>query len=663
MSNVDESNFFDEALTGKWALRALEAAGAGVWRWDIQRNQFWGDKQIAHFLGLGNGFVSGEAARFFRMVHPADRKNVRKKLAQLLSQPGLHELHLRIHRQDGRLRYLCVRSHVPDSQEHLNNIVVGMAWDETETQRREREHRAVVAISEALRQLATEKRVVARAFEQIRDVLDTPHALIAVSEEGEEERVFVQEACGRWVGLVGKDSSYEEGILGEVMRTRSVFVSEDAAAHPRCLRPEVLKGLRGFLAVPITSGQALLGVLALGRPEPYDENDVAVAEALSEVLGIALARIRHERDLARRMRELSILHDIDLAISSSPDLRVVLEETLSRVIGYLGVDAVAVHIIDKTRNIVECKGAHGFRTAHIWHARPRPGEGLLGSIAASRSPVFLNGAEEIFRRCKRHKMLEEEKFAAYAGFPLCVKHEVVGVLEFFNRTPLRFTVAWTRFAELVAGQIAVALANAELYLDLQRVHSELLCAYEATIEGWARAVELRDVYTERHSLRVTDHAIELATFVGYSSDAIVILRRGALLHDIGKLGVPDAILKKPGPLTEEEWAIMREHPRLAVELLRPIKFLEPSLDIPAYHHERWDGTGYPFGLRGEEIPHAARLFAIVDVYDALTSDRPYRKAWSERDALDYIAMQGGKLFDPEAVEAFLKLMKTAREGH
>jgi HD-GYP domain-containing protein (c-di-GMP phosphodiesterase class II) len=144
----------------------------------------------------------------------------------------------------------------------------------------------------------------------------------------------------------------------------------------------------------------------------------------------------------------------------------------------------------------------------------------------------------------------------------------------------------------------------------------------------------------------------------FSDEQLNNLRRGALLHDVGKMGVPDKILQKPGPLTENEWKIMRKHPLYAFDMLQPIEYLKPSLCIPHYHHEKFDGTGYPYGLKGEQIPLPARIFAIIDVWDALNSDRPYRKAWSKEKALNYIRNQAGKHFDPVVVEKFLLLLES-----
>lgn len=193
--------------------------------------------------------------------------------------------------------------------------------------------------------------------------------------------------------------------------------------------------------------------------------------------------------------------------------------------------------------------------------------------------------------------------------------------------------------------------------NIETAHEQLLSAYDATIEGWSRAMDLRDKETEGHTLRVTDLAVKLARNMGINEGELMFIRRGALLHDIGKLGVPDAILHKTGSLNDDEWKVMRQHPQLAHDMLYPIEYLRPALDIPYCHHEKFDGTGYPRQLKGEKIPLSARIFAIVDVWDALTSDRPYRPAWDKKETMDYINDQSGKHFDPKVVEAFNIMMK------
>jgi putative two-component system response regulator len=223
------------------------------------------------------------------------------------------------------------------------------------------------------------------------------------------------------------------------------------------------------------------------------------------------------------------------------------------------------------------------------------------------------------------------------------------------------TKPYDRF-ELRARLIGITRLNryrklVEERANIEQAHLELLSAYDATIEGWSRAMDLRDKETEGHTQRVTTLSEKLAILAGVNESELTFVRRGALLHDIGKLGIPDSILLKTDKLTDEEWEIMRRHPQYAYDMIHPIEYLRPAIDIPYCHHEKWDGTGYPRGLKGEEIPLSARIFAIVDVWDALTSDRPYRPAWDKERTLKYINEKSGTHFDPRVVELFNKLVK------
>jgi putative nucleotidyltransferase with HDIG domain len=198
--------------------------------------------------------------------------------------------------------------------------------------------------------------------------------------------------------------------------------------------------------------------------------------------------------------------------------------------------------------------------------------------------------------------------------------------------------------------------------SIKQRERDLLQAYDTTIEGWSRALDLRDRETEGHTLRVTEMTVKLARMAGMSEEEVIQIRRGALLHDIGKMGVPDNILLKPDKLTEEEWVTMRKHPSFAFELLLPIAYLRPALDIPYCHHEKWDGSGYPRGLKAKQIPLAARLFAVVDVWDALHSNRPYREGWSKERVIEHIKSLSGTHFEPKVVELFLNMINEDDKG-
>jgi PAS domain S-box-containing protein/putative nucleotidyltransferase with HDIG domain len=192
--------------------------------------------------------------------------------------------------------------------------------------------------------------------------------------------------------------------------------------------------------------------------------------------------------------------------------------------------------------------------------------------------------------------------------------------------------------------------------QLQRAHTDLQEAYDKTIEGWVLALDLRDRETEGHTQRVTAKTEELARALGFNEEEITHIRRGALLHDMGKMGIPDEILQKPGPLTDDEWVIMRRHPEMAYQMLSQIKYLKEAITIPYYHHERWNGSGYPHKLKGEDIPLQARMFAVVDVWDALSSDRPYRKKMPHKEVVDYLQKESGHLFDPQVIEKFIPMI-------
>jgi putative nucleotidyltransferase with HDIG domain len=284
------------------------------------------------------------------------------------------------------------------------------------------------------------------------------------------------------------------------------------------------------------------------------------------------------------------------------------------------------------------------------------GEGIAGLAALEHRSINIPDLRDPASGFRRVPLFEREGFIAYAAVPLMAKGHITGVLEVLHRSPLVLDTEWLNFLEALAAQAAIAIDNATLFKDLQRSAIELTVAYDATLEGWARALDLRNRATERHTERVAEMTMRLARSMGISEQELVHIRRGALLHDIGKIAIPDSILLKPGPLTDEEWALIYKHPQDAFDMLQPIAYLRPALDIPYAHHEKWDGTGYPRSLKGEQIPLAARIFAVADVWDAMTDEmRPYRKPMSKEEIREHIRGLAGSHLDPKVVEAFLKM--------
>ncbi len=317
----------------------------------------------------------------------------------------------------------------------------------------------------------------------------------------------------------------------------------------------------------------------------------------------------------------------------------------------LDVDLIAILLFNSPLLTLETALVIGAQTSELSKAQIYLGETLIGRAALERRTLAFPDPNATIPQTDKWAHIEQLQIC-YA-VPLIAKGNIVGVLFLGNRLATQPDQEWFDFLETLAGQAAMAIESLKSFEDLQKSNFELALAYNRTIEGWSHALDLRDRETKDHTARVTEMTMLLAKKAGMTETEILHVKHGALLHDIGKMGIPDAILLKDDHLTNKEWDIMHKHPVFAYEMLYPIEYLRPALDIPYCHHEKWDGTGYPRGLKGEDIPLAARLFAVVDVWDALCSDRTYRKGWPVEKVLEYIRSQSGTHFDPQAVELFL----------
>jgi putative nucleotidyltransferase with HDIG domain len=348
------------------------------------------------------------------------------------------------------------------------------------------------------------------------------------------------------------------------------------------------------------------------------------------------------------------LRVIDQAINTSLDLKVTLNVILKQSKELLRCDALMVLLSKSQTMLLEPVANIGFQPKEIERLRLHISDGLAGQSIMERRIISAESLKIPENILSGESIFNSGEYKSFHSAPLFVKGDLKGVMLIFYRKPFSPPPEWIDIVNTLSMQTAIAIDNNELFDGLQRSTLNLTVAYNETIEGWAKALELRDQETEGHSKRVTDLTMRFAYELGINDKSLGNIMRGALLHDIGKMGIPDAILNKPGKLTEEEWVIVRKHPQDAYDMLSSIKYLKPALDIPYCHHERWDGTGYPRGLKGEEIPLAARIFTVVDVWDALTSDRPYRKAWPHTEAKEYMLSQAGKHFDPQIVEIFFR---------
>jgi PAS domain S-box-containing protein/putative nucleotidyltransferase with HDIG domain len=470
------------------------------------------------------------------------------------------------------------------------------------------------------------------------------------------DAVFGLDTCGRIESLNPAaikmfDYPQDEVIGKKFSELIAPDVEDDASARfRRVLAGESLYYDTNYIS---RTGERL-DIEGLALPIMIDDEVTGVFGLMKDVS----RRNRSERQLLLQLRRLDALHAIDRAITTGGDLSDTLDDVLGEIVKLLGVDAGAIAVMDNIGSTLTYMALNGIEcSSHVslvlddiskYEATQRAIQMVRIVSNISDTPEHLLHPE----------LFADQQYTKYISAPLISKGSVEGIIELFFRGDAAPDLEWFNMLDSLVTQAAIAIDNGRLFSDLQQSNQELRVAYQTTLEGWARALEMRDDETEGHSQRVTWLTVELARRLGVPDDDLVPIRRGALLHDIGKMAIPDSILSKPGPLTDDEWKIMRRHPEHGRRMLEDIEFLHDAIDIPYAHHERWDGTGYPHGLSGTDIPLAARIFAVVDVWDALLSDRPYRKAWDIADVREHIRLGAGSHFDPDVATAFLSMMES-----
>ncbi len=532
--------------------------------------------------------------------------------------------------------------------------LVGAMIDITERKNRERELEALARLTCALRSAYGSPDLHRTLLACLFEMSGVSGAFILQRQRAEEGIVMTQ-AVGACASMAGTVLPSKMPQMRTLFGERRPCEMAGAVLQKAGIPASLPQGMEYLACIPMLAQEGTVGALGISAAAPFSPADLRLLGSVAEMGANAIQRTELRERTELQLRRLSTLQNIDRAIISSHDFGLTMETLLEQTISQMGIDASSILLYQPRSKCLEFAAGRGFRTALIRNSRIRVGEGIAGRAVQHRRLEFVSGREELLQQSCRGRIVAEEEFAFYCGVPLVSRGEVKGILEIFHRTPLMPEGDWLDFLQALGMQAAIAIDNAMLFEGLQQTNRELMLAYDRTIEGWSRAMDLRDSETEGHSRRVTQMTLRLARQIGIAEGDLLHLRRGALLHDIGKMGIPDAILLKPGPLTAHEWEVMKTHPKLAFQLLSPIEYLRPALEIPYGHHEKWDGSGYPMGLAGEEIPLSARIFTIVDVWDALLSDRPYRPGWPVEKVRQYLREQAGHHFDPRVVESFLAM--------
>jgi PAS domain S-box-containing protein/putative nucleotidyltransferase with HDIG domain len=598
---------------------------------------------------------------FFDMVLPEDRTLLKDAaLADEENRPFV-------------LRWVCKDGKVIWAERHnvlirdefgIVLVLEGSARDVTERIQRQLELEAIASVSAALRTAPNLGSLIEAILGQVNQLLQADGSSMSLKEPNSDDLMCVI-ANGRLSHTRGLGTPAGQGITGYAMQTGQLYVTQDYVNDPHASRVSVVGNFQAMACAPlITQGQAI-GVLTIARRRGIDEQEGRLLTVIANIAANAIQRTTLHEASQRNARQMAAVSEVGRVLSEKLEVPVI----FARLDHYLyellpGISAIFISAYDAVNREFICQYASlegevldvsSFPPAPL----ELPGVGTQSEVVHTRRPQIINDLQVRLTRVRGSvKLVGSSGPLPQSGLyaPMLGRDQVVGVIQVQASDVNHFTAGDAEVISLVANTAAVAIENARLLEDLQHSNLELLQAYDATLEGWSRALDLRDRETEGHTKRVAQAAVELAQVLGLSGEDLANFQRGALLHDIGKMGIPDSILLKPGPLTPDEMEIMRRHPQYAYDLLHPTEYLRPALEIPYCHHEKWDGMGYPRRLKGEEIPLGARIFAVIDVWDALTSDRPYRLAWSEADALAYIRAQSGLHFDPDIVEAFFKMM-------
>lgn len=615
----------------------------------------------ARLLGYCEDELVGMNA--FSLIHPDDLGVARLAFSRVLDVLNHGEpTEYRVHRCDGTWVDVETIGTNLLSDPAIGGIILTSRII-TERKQHERQLEAITAVAAALRTAATRAELLPVILDQVIRVLAVDGAALFLRGTASDQRIVSlgRGRCDNWTGM-GQRAG--DDIVEQVIGTGQSFLSGDlhsdrAFSCGSQLRPEG-QHVVAAACLPLKAREHTIGAVWVERHCAGRDSTCAITDeqmrllnAIAEMSGNALHRATLAEQTERRLHRLMVLQAIDLTVSRSLDLQLSLDLLLGEITSRLHVDAADVFVMDLARNELRRVASRGFSTHFISRSDTGPGQELARRALIERRTIHIEGLTRQMLPPEILPVMEAEGFVSYYGLPLIASGRILGVLELFQRSSSTNDREWLDYLDGLAAHVAFAIEKIWLIEDLQRSNDELGRAYDGLIEGWSRALAARTRETPQESKRLIDMAMRFARLVGLDHADLTQYRRGAMLHDIGNMSLPDSILLQPGSLSSQEWDVVRTHPLHAYDLLSAIPDLREAVDIPFCHHERWDGSGYPRGLKGNQIPLVAQVFSIVDTYHALTSDRPFRKAWPPEKALELIRAEAGQGFNPEIVGMFL----------
>lgn len=478
----------------------------------------------------------------------------------------------------------------------------------------------------------------------------SPEAVIVFGFENQGSHLVVEASQGVSLTEANLSIPVDYGLIGDVVSARDTVLVENTDDEPEYRQLLESRRIRSAIYAPLKWREEIYGVVFAGCEVKYGftENDLNLLAALAVQAALAIHNSRLYQDLGSRIGELQAIFEIDKAITSAIDLETVLQQIVQMSILLIDAKISSIMLLDEDSEELVIAAAHGLSEHYVRKGPVKVGESIAGKVIQTRRPEKVLDIREDPRHAYSD-YAREEGLCSLLSIPLCLKDRVIGVLNIYTEEVHAFTQHEENLFTSLASQAAIAIENARLFESLEEIYIEVITAL-------ASAIDARDAYTHGHSTRVTEFAVAIAEKLQLSPAEVDIIRNASILHDVGKIGIKEVILQKPGRLTEEERREMEFHPYIGTKILNSVKLLEPVLPLVYHHHERFDGTGYPDGLRGEEIPLGARIIAVADAFESMTSDRPYRKALPVEEAVAELRRGSGRQFDPRLVKVFMELV-------
>ncbi len=605
---------------------------------------------------VADDLVQNHHRAYAHFIVPEDRQRVWKEVQQAVDQRSPFQLSYRIRSVDGKEKWVWEQGagiYSPDGDLlHLEGYIT----DITDLKQRESELEALTAISASMRSAQSRSEMYRSVLEQIYQHFSADGAMILVSQP-QTQHARVELGLGVFRRTTGYQLEAQSGMMLRLLGEGKAFLTDARVENGWGGLSEVVKQQSELACAPLIDRDRIIGAIVVGSQQSLPEGALRMLTAVADIAASTMRRLALHEQTEKRLQHVTAVRTIETAITTSLDLHFTIHILLDQVVTQLNVDAADIWLKELDSTSLQFVSSWGFRGLHSAVQPFEDPPGFTSLVAEGKHLLAISDIQHTDGVDPAGMPYPSEGFVAYYGVPLVAKGQLHGVLELFHRRPLVPDEEWIDFLNTLASAVSIAIDNARLLEKLQKSNVELAEAYDETILGWSLALELRDAETQGHAMRLIDVSLRLAEKLGVPQEELIHIRRGVILHDIGKMAVPDSVLLKPGPLNEEEWELMRKHTLHAQHMLSSIDYLKPALVIPTYHHENWDGSGYPYGLRGTDIPLAARLFSIVDVWDALRKDRPYRKAWAEEKVRQYLMDCSGKKFDPQVVQTFLALLE------